>query len=294
MIIELIKNHFNLSEIGDDILSRVVAYLQRYGYLKIDGKIELEEIVTAIRFAQSFMGVQENTLGPKTINQMLVAQRCGCVDIPPGGEAVTSSGFWGPDELTYYFDSFVDGLTKDQQKSIAKSCFDKASKIINLRFTEASKSQNANFILRASNSKQDGLGSANGVLAFNYLPPSPNFAGQLEGVFDLAETWIDNPPKRGILYDAVFTHEVLGHGLGLYHSNTPNQLLNPFYNPAIRELQPEDANRLIQLYGKAPNSPPQKPDNPDSPVGPISKLTLEIEGNITKFSLPGYRIQKIG
>jgi matrix metalloproteinase-11 (stromelysin 3) len=99
--------------------------------------------------------------------------------------------------------------------------------------------------------------------------------------FDLDEAWAKNPGggRIGLLH--VACHE-FGHLIGLEHSQTPGQLMNPFYTPRISRPQAEDAARAKKYYGPARETPSApspgapSPDNPQPPGGPLSVSQLEI------------------
>lgn len=281
MLLDLIKNHINFQNLTEQAVQSLLDYLKANNYIDGNGQIDFDELLKAVELLHKIAGVK----GGLSLNtfKLINLNRCGHPDLPNQAQGVSSPGFWGIKDLTYAFDSYVNGLTKDQQKSIAKRCFDNASSFLNLTFRLIDSTQNANFVISSSSSRKDGLGENGNVLAYNFLPPTANFNGQLLGVFDLAEIWIDDPTQRGILYQNVFAHEVTGHGLGLDHSQTPNQLMNPYYSVNIGTMQNEDRARLLKLYG--PSTTPTPTDN---------KLILEISGNNLKFNLPGYRIQKLG
>jgi Matrixin len=88
-----------------------------------------------------------------------------------------------------------------------------------------------------------------GVLAHGFFPP-PNGLGAAGDIhFDLAENWdcVDTGPQ--IDFGIVMIHE-LGHAIGLSHETPPpTAIMNPFYNPAVSVLQPDDIAGVESIYG---------------------------------------------
>lgn len=298
-IINELISKYNLNEINNELINKLIIILDKFGYIKKDGIIELWEIENAIKMAQKFLGIIEDGFGPRTIKALLTSVRCGCADLQEGVEKNLGPGYWGLKTLTYAWDNYVDGLSKEQQHNLASKALKNIELFCNLKFQKIDATSNANLVITASNNKRDGLGQEGNVLAYQFLPPEPNFTGQLVGVFDLAETWIDNQNARGIYYLSVFAHEICGHGLGLQHTSTPNQLLNPYYNVNIYEPQQEDKKYLIQLYGPPKNNPgpPNPPHNPNPNPNPSpipGKTSLVIDWDKRTLSAEGFRISKIG
>lgn len=69
----------------------------------------------------------------------------------------------------------------------------------------------------------------------------PHVHARLECTMDERELWT---PRR---FAGALCHE-LGHILGLTHSDTPGQLMNPVMHADITVPQAEDASRLRQLW----------------------------------------------
>jgi hypothetical protein len=115
------------------------------------------------------------------------------------------------------------------------------------------------------------------VLAHTFYPP-PNpepIAGDMHVNYDQA--WSVN---GGLQLYAVMLHE-MGHALGLGHSDTPSDVMYPYYQ-ATRHLGAGDIQALRTLYA-APTQPvtpaptpgptsPNTPANPDSPSFPVTPI----------------------
>lgn len=273
-------------------------YLKQYNY--INGEQLTEEVIKrAARDFQERFGIEaDGDIGPRTLRAMTYP-RCGCKDVERLIENATKPNKWGYKNLKLYIEDYIPGLTKDEMESIIKDVFAKTSKLIDLTFELTKKASEANFVVRVSSDPREELGSPSGVLAFQYLPPAYNYTGKaLEGVFDGAENWVGDRGGKGIKFRNVFTHEVIGHGLGLTHSKVKTALLAPWYDPDVPFLvSPDDEERLVSLYGAAKNTPPVTPPSPPTTPtpSPKKKVTIEITGDIEKIEIPGsdYRVVKI-
>lgn len=283
--------------VSEEMIQFALAYLKQYNY--INGVEPTPEIIkkAASEFQDRFGIEVDGEIGPRTLRAM-VYPRCGCRDVEHLVEDATKPNKWGYKNLKLYIEDYIPGLTKDEMESIIKDVFAKTSKIIDVTFELTKKSSEANFIVRVSGDPREELGSPSGVLAFQYLPPSYNYTGSaLEGVFDSAETWVNDRGGKGIKFRNVFTHEVIGHGLGLSHSKVKTALMAPFYDPDVSFLiSPDDIERLIALYGEAKNSPPTEPPKPpvEPPKPEDNFTTIKIFGAIEKIEIPGFRTTKIG
>jgi matrix metalloproteinase-14 (membrane-inserted) len=270
-----------------------LSYLKYYNY--INGSELTEAVVKAATsdFQDRFGIEVDGAIGPQTIKAM-AAPRCGCRDVEHLVENASQPNKWGLKHLKLYIEDYIPGLTKDEMESIIQDVFNKTSKIIDVTFEITKKSSEAQFIVRVSSDPRDELGSPSGVLAFQYLPPKFNYTGPaLEGVFDGAEKWVGDRGGNGIRFRNVFTHEVIGHGLGLQHSKIKTALLAPFYDPDVAFLvSPDDVERLIELYGKAKDQP-TTPTTPTEPPPGEESVVLTIRGKDLKINIPGFRIVKL-
>lgn len=159
-------------------------------------------------------------------------------------------------KLAYFLASQVVGVTE-----FSKTCqeaYNKISAVCGLSFEPAASLNVADIVIYTR--KIDGPG---GVLAEHELPPGND--QQIRGWIDKSDSYTNTiPPGNKILFPAVFLHESL-HGCGLPHTNVPNSLMNPFYDPAIYNLTAWEIEQLKSLYGE-PIVGPQEPTNP-APAG---------------------------
>lgn len=291
-LIDNISKIFDFAVKNEDNIDKVLRYLVRFGYLDKDDGLGIEDILDAIVNLHSTVGAvnPNGIIGAQTLNIMTLP-RCGCRDVQKQTEGIGQISKWGINDFSYYLDGYND-MTKEQWSATVRAAFDEGEKVCNVKFTEIFNPNNANFIFSLGQGRQDQFDGQSGVLAWNELPPSSNFKGQLLGKADKDESWIGvGMTGRGILFKNVFAHEVLGHGLGLDHTNVPNQLLNPFYNVAIDKPQKGyDIEQLVMRYGK-PVSVPSVPSNPQAPQNP-DELVIRIKGNAT-VRIDGYKVSRI-
>jgi matrix metalloproteinase-14 (membrane-inserted) len=279
----------NLEEID---VQKIVTYLQVYRYLK-SGEFTVEEFIQALLRFQKTFGLEEGEALSPQIVKATEWKRCGCPDNLV--ENVQDNQKWAFTHLKYYIDDFVPGLTKDEQRFLTKQAATDSSNVCGLTFEEVFNSNQANIVLRTGD--KQGLGSSGGVLAYAYLPNNSNHTYQLEAVFDLAELWIKDATKRGILYKNVAAHEIFsGHSVGLMHSEVKSALMAPFYSQAVDKPQKnDDIPRLQARYGKPkivmpPVEPTPVPDTPDDNPGDEVRIFLNLKTR--EIEIPGYRIYK--
>lgn len=284
-------------------LEALVDYLHRYGYLggTDRDKVGLPEIIRGvILFRKMFhLGEPENEATPidPEVLSAINYPRCACTDFDPNtplsleAEAATNQGYWGLKTLTWFLKKPVRALPVESQRRIIKSCYDNTSTICDLEFREVFKESEANIVIDCGNSG-NGIGSPGSVLAWAYLPPSPNFKGQLLVMMDDAEKWKDDGDSGpGIFYRNVFQHEsAAGHSLGLSHSRVKSALMAPYYSPSVSQpVSPDDIERLQALYGKPKPKPVTPTIPPSAPPQGGEEMTIILNGTIT---IPGYLIVK--
>ena len=82
-------------------------------------------------------------------------------------------------------------------------------------------------------------------------------------VFNVASAfWQSRPPMSFIHTNKYICHSIfvgkdvfsmalheLGHSLGLGHTNVPNSIMQPFYNPYLMDLGEDDIAGVQKLYG---------------------------------------------
>jgi matrix metalloproteinase-14 (membrane-inserted) len=287
MFVKEILDKVNNINISEEDIGNLLKYLRAYRYIKDNG-FGFEDVLKAVENLNKSFGV-DGGLTQQTV-KITQYSRCGCPDFI---EEVSENSKWAYKHIKYYIDAFVPGLTKDEQRAITKQCGQDASNVCGLTFEEVFKASQADIVLTTG--RGNGLGTPGNVLAYAYLPSGPNHTGQLEAVFDLADIWIKDATKRGIVYRNVCNHEVFcGHSVGLTHSQVPSALMAPFYSPNVAiPQQNDDIIRLQNRYPKAPGRPPVNPPQPDPNIPTQGdELIIKITGSISNIDIPGFRIYK--
>lgn len=295
MNLENILNRIDDFQLGVDKVKAVIDYLKYYGYLVKDENITVEDIIEAIKKFQDFFGLtKDGKVGPKVL-KLVMASRCGNSDAKLEMAAALQSQ-WRKRNLTYFIESYVDGLDRATVAKVLDSAWTEWENVTNISLKQVDNSQ-ADIIISTGSGRRSNFDGPSGTLAWAYLPNGND--SQLLMRFDLSETWTVNPTDRGILLKNVACHE-FGHLLGLEHSSVQSALMAPYYNANVSKPQSnDDIPRIQSKYGK-PIIPPPPVTPPTPPVTPVpDTLTINIEGKTTiqldgKITIPGYRINKIG
>lgn len=178
--------------------------------------------------------------------------------------ARTGNYRWNKRDLAFCIVDRVTRISQADFEAVIEDGYLEWAKHCDLTFTRVKDQRQADLLVLAR--RIDGRG---GILAEHQLPPGNNM--QIRGWLDLGEAW-----TLGMLA-AVWKHE-LGHGLGLSHTDTPNSLMNPFYNPAIATPQQWDIDAVQKLYGPAkPKAAPQPPSDFPVPTPGKPSITGMIE-----------------
>ena len=279
-------------------VQKIVNYVKFFYSLKDD--FSLTDFIKAVKHLKRAFNLDEDELLTTQLERITEYHRCGCPDTLEF-EEIRDYNRWQPGmTLKWYIDSYVPGLSKDDQVAICSDVYKHISNIIDLRFERTTSSNSANLIIRAAN-RGNGLGNSGGTLAYAYLAPSRNFTGQLELVMDQAEIWVKNPTQRGIVFFNVFCHETL-HNLGLSHSQVSSALMAPFYSPNVCcPTQNDDIPRLVNLYGKARESQPiptpvpvpTPTPTPTPTPGGSEGAEIMIKGKVDKLVVDGWRCTRL-
>jgi len=269
-LLEIIPDEFQTSV---QHVRTAIKYFRKYGYITRLEDVTLGDIAKAIVVFQTLAGIKVNgMLCPKTLKAMSWP-RCNCPDMV-NGEAMTSKLKWGRKHFKYYIARRDSDLTSEEWADTMELAFQQWADVANVTFERVSQQAGAQFVLSTGSGRADGFDGPSGTLAWAYLPPSNDYNGQSLMRFDIAETWIVDPSKRGILLLNVACHE-FGHLLGLGHSRSNGALMAPFYNPSVTKPQAnDDIPRIQAYYGKPVVVPPIENKPPVAEfMSSISELT---------------------
>lgn len=268
-------------------------YLEYYYVQNKTTALAATDISTLVKQFQRTFGLKVNG---KLDNQTIRAMhwpRCGCPDYKMMKSEAQASK-WGPKQLTYYVEKYVNGVSKADQDDILDLAFQQWEDHCELNISRVTSNNKANMILSTGSGRADNFDGPGGTLAWAYLPPNNNYNGQLLMRFDLGETWITNPRDRGILLLNVACHE-FGHLLGLDHSKVQRALMAPYYSAGITKPQDsDDIPRIQSLYGIRTSPVPGGPTQPPPPENDKHTITItnisldqvQIDGKATTdFSL---------
>jgi hypothetical protein len=297
-LIDNLNKIFDLAVQNEDNIDKVLQYLAKYGYIDATKEPSIEELIHIIVSIHGLVG--DNTTGviSKETLHIMSLPRCGCKDVLKEIEGATGLDDWGKHQLNYFIGSYPQSVAKTDWFASLRQAFDYGEAVCNIKLTQVNSAQNADILIDAGQGPRDEFDGPSGVLAWCELPPSPNFLGQIQSKFDADENWLSvGKQGNGIRIVNVACHEIVGHGLGLPHTNVPNSLMNPIYNVKIDRPQTWDIQQLVARYGKPlaqPTPTPIPPTNPPpvNPPTPVGGLVIRISKDGVP-SIDGFRVSKI-
>lgn len=292
-----------------------LSFLKDFGYLNGTPleDLTIAKIIEAVKTFQGFYGLEQDGVISTQTSRAMLAPRCGCLDCEPEDSRVQRlkalKSIWRKRELTYYFDSYVNGLPKDVIEGLEAAAWGDWMAVADIKVSQTNDKSKADIVISTGRGRRDQFDGPGNTLAWAYLPDGAD--GQLLKLYDLDESWADSlkGSAREILYRNVSCHES-GHLLGLEHSTKGGALMAPYYSPTITgPQQVDDITRIQGLYGAAqapaptdPVPPPTTPTDPTAPTAPTlppvpagaKRIVIDVVGDITAATLPGFRTTKFG
>jgi hypothetical protein len=191
--------------------------------------------------------------------------------------ATYGDGWDGPGRnavaLNYVFGVMTSRMGPEAAQAEFRRAMAEWSKVAKITFqpgTNGSAPKTMNFFF-ASGAHGDSYAfdGAGRVLAHTFYPSNPNpepIAGDMH--LDADENW--NVGANIDLFSVVL-HE-MGHGLGLGHSDNPNDVMYPYYK-MVSTLADGDKTAILSLYAAADGTATSTPTTPTTPAAPTTPAT---------------------
>jgi hypothetical protein len=257
-------------------------YLEAFGYLQ-QAHDDFQEAVRLFQVQFGDVLKADGVLGPKTLRAM-ATPRCGLADHMEEEANVLRrwpARDWTKQPLTFRIAKYVEGIDQAEQRRVLVGAWEAWEKVCNIGLALVN-SDTADITISAGRGRADSFDSAGGTLAWAQLPDGRS-GSPLIMKFDLDENWVASSAKRGTLLFNVACHEY-GHLLGCNHLSD-NNLMAPFYSPAIAVPQAGDIAEMVKRYGK----PIQRPEGqPPSDAGLVLRLR-----DRDSLTIDGYRLTKV-
>ena len=243
---------WNTASVSEDVVTDVLKFMNMVGFLESDQVEDVAGVIKNIVRFQKRLGVGvDGVIGKQTDEGITKKGRTCAEDSSPGKELSENS------DAKIFNDAMGDLphiLFYHVEEELAKMVIQPGKSSLELiAFSWQLWQQYADIVVRIVESKED----ANVVIKLDSIDRSGNTLGiahiggpaisqQLTLRLDRDEPWDVS------LFLGTVTHE-LGHILGLKHSSTQSQLMNPFLNLTERILEPreEDIKRIKDMWGAA-------------------------------------------
>jgi len=260
-------------------VQKLYDYLKRFGYFPNESLTKFaawrpamafdqedpdsfdETMEQAVRLFQRQQGLKpDGWVGPKTL-ALLRRPRCGNPDVVPTAaatdpsEGVTTSDSyerWPLSYAAYSINSYTSDLPRDRCREAVLGALRRWAAVTSIAFTERSWPNEVaiGWFIGEHIFLHEWFESAGyGILGHAY-PERYNGGPRIVGAFcfnDL-ESWSTNTPPSGTDVATLALH-LLGHVLGLEHSDVTSSVMYAYYSGPRRELTPDDVRAIQALYG---------------------------------------------
>ena len=211
----------------------------------------------------------DGVAGPKTKLSIVNSRRCSNKDPFAHNKSIdddTKKEPFKKKKVSYFIEMNPGYLDRERVEEVIAAAFSEWESNCGLSFVfldddVVGNKENADIVLKwtAGKAEDDRLGfdGAGGILGaggdgFVHFDVSERWVYGLTdddqkelSVLSDPKTWYRGKPTVSLYY--VCLHE-LGHALGLDHSMGQQDVMNPFYTPALRKLSKKDIERIQALY----------------------------------------------
>lgn len=217
-------------------------WLTAFGYESLEQMQEAHDLPVTGQVTQNMLEVMERP-------------RCGVSDFRMQADCK-----WGKRALRYWngtgrFSLFHTEMGRAASNKFSMQFIDAgfqrwATVLPGFTFMRTFVEAEADMWIGGGNGTEFGFDGPGRILAWAEMPCGA--PGRRICRFDMSEQFTNDSRKRRqppwVFARSVWLHE-LGHLLGLDHSRNPRDLMAPYYNPDIVDLQPGDIQRIQKLYG---------------------------------------------
>lgn len=217
----------------------VTAWLERYGH-------------KSVADLQRWLGAPETNAVDADLLRLMEQPRCGVADEP-----AVASRRWVKRNLRYYsgkggFSLFHGNLPRGESQRDTQLLVEEAlarwrAILPCLTFTRTMSSDvdDCDILFGGGRGAVDGFDETALTLCWAHMPGGP--FRQLEARFNMGVNYGRQPGDAEFHARPLMMH-LVGHLIGLPHSNDPADLMYPVYNPRITEPQPGDIASAVALY----------------------------------------------
>lgn len=223
---------------------------------EIDGLAATEHIHNATRafqaeYSRYVSNLQvDGAFGPVTFQAAMTCRRCGTLPAMRRRVSVWDEEVWRTGGLRIAATEFLKQFPKNIQLELIENAWQWWERACGISFRFANSGERPHISISVARAGEGGIDHrAGGVLAVAELPYRG--ARHVRLWSDPVEPWVPDlrHPQGAVSFERVIAHE-LGHNLGLDHAPSPGQLMSPYYDSRIFELQSWDTTEARKRYGE--------------------------------------------